>query len=329
MLDWAAATAASNAALDCLMSHPPRGIAYGALVLTAALWGSSGVVARGLLDGLPPVTLACLRWAVVLLGLLPFAWPERAAMRAALRSHFRTYAALALLGFAPQTCLVYFGLVGTTATLLGLLNSAIPVMIVAMLAAWRGRRPRPLETVGLTVSLCGVAFILAHGDLRALLALRFNPYDLLLLAAMCVWALYTIKLVERPGHLSLPAFIFLGALLGEAFAAPLLIAEWARNGLPPVDTSHLLGVIYLGTLPTLVAMLLFGYGVARVGAVQAGIFTHLVPVFTALFAAAFIGERLHAFHAAGFLLVAGGALLCCLRPDPVLSSRAAPRAPAK
>jgi drug/metabolite transporter (DMT)-like permease len=310
------------------MASSPRGAAYAALVLTALLWGSSAVVARGLLDALPPVTLAFLRWTVVLLGLLPFAWPERVAMRAALRTHFRDYAALALFGFAPQTCLVYFGLIGTTATLLGLLNSAIPVAIVAMLAAWRGRRPRRLEAVGLAVSLTGVAFILSNGDPSALFALRFNPSDLLLIAGMGIWALYTIKLVERPDHLSLPAFIFLAALLGVAFASPLLIFELAVNGLPSIGAPQLLGVLYLGTLPTLFAMLLFSYGVARVGAVQAGIFTHLVPVFTALLAAAFLGERLQAFHAAGFVLVAGGAVLCCLRPDPVLSSPAAPRAPA-
>jgi drug/metabolite transporter (DMT)-like permease len=120
----------------------------------------------------------------------------------------------------------------------------------------------------------------------------------------------------------------LAALLGVAFASPMLVAELVVNGLPSIGASGLLGVLYLGTLPTLFAMLLFGYGATRVGAVQAGIFTHLVPVFTALLAAAFLGERLRAFHAAGFLLVAGGAVLCCLRPDPVLSSPAAPRAPA-
>jgi len=311
------------------MSSSSRAGAYGALVLTAALWGSSAVAARGLLDSLPPVALAYLRWSVVLLLLLPFAWPERAAIAAALRAHPLAYATLAALGFAPQTCIVYFGLVGSSATLLGLLNSAIPVMIVALLAAWRGRRPRPLEMAGLTLSLCGVAFILARGDLSALVTLRFSPSDLLLLAAMVVWALYTIKLTERPGTLSLPAFIFIGALLGEVFAFPLLIAEWAAKGPPLLETSHALGVLYLGTFPTLIAMLLFGYGLIRVGPVQAGIFTHLVPVFTAIFAAAILGERLQPFHAAGFVLVAGGAVLCCLRPDPVLSSRAAARPSAK
>jgi drug/metabolite transporter (DMT)-like permease len=307
------------------MTLAPRGAAYAALVLTAALWGSSAVAARGLLDTLPPVALAYLRWSVVLLLLLPFAWPERRAIVEALRAHPRAYAFLTLLGFAPQTCIVYFGLVGSSATLLGLLNSAIPVMIVGLLAVWRGRRPRSLEMAGLALSISGVAFILARGDLPALVTLRFSPSDLLLLAAMVVWALYTIKLTERPGKLSMSAFVFIGAVLGELFALPLLIGEIMFHGLPSIGLAQTLGVLYLGTFPTLLAMLLFGYGVVRVGAVQAGIFTHLVPVFTALFALVILGERLQPFHAAGFVLIAGGAILCCLRPDPVLSSRAAVR----
>jgi drug/metabolite transporter (DMT)-like permease len=311
------------------MSYPPRSVAYTALVLTAALWGSSAVAARGLLDTLPPVALAFLRWIVVIVCLVPFVWKERRAMMDAMRTDFRAYATLALLGFAPQTCLVYFGLVGTTATLLGLFNSAIPVMIVVVLALLHGRRPSRLEASGLAISSLGVAVILARGDPNALFALRFSPSDLLLLAGMGIWALYTVKLTERPAPLSLPAFVFVAAILGLAFITPLLAAEIAAKGLPAIGLHEALGIFYLGTLPTLVAALLFAFGVARVGALQAGIFTHLVPIFAAVLAALFIGERLHPFHGAGFLLVAGGALLCCLRRAPVLSSPAPARVPAK
>jgi len=66
-------------------------------------------------------------------------------------------------------------------------------------------------------------------------------------------------------------------------------------------------------------MLLFAHGIRRVGPVQAGLFTHLVPVFAALLATLLLGERLHAFHAAGFALVAGGAILGCLRPESTLA----------
>jgi drug/metabolite transporter (DMT)-like permease len=81
-------------------------------------------------------------------------------------------------------------------------------------------------------------------------------------------------------------------------------------------------------LPSLAATLLYTFGVARLGAVRAGIFTHLVPVFSALFATMFLGETLYAFHAFGFVLVAGGAILCCLTSPPMLSSRATAQADA-
>jgi drug/metabolite transporter (DMT)-like permease len=64
----------------------PRAQAYGALVLTAALWGSSAVTARGLLDTLSPAWLSALRWVVVLVALVPFVWRDRAAIAGAFRA---------------------------------------------------------------------------------------------------------------------------------------------------------------------------------------------------------------------------------------------------
>jgi drug/metabolite transporter (DMT)-like permease len=84
----------------------------------------------------------------------------------------------------------------------------------------------------------------------------------------------------------------------------------------------LLGLLYIGAVATLVSAVLFSYGVERVGAVRAGILIHLMAVFSSVFAALFIGEKLYLYHAAGFILVAGGAILGCLKPEPVLSSRA-------
>ena len=138
-----------------LRALPPRTLAYAALVLTAALWGSSAVTARGLLDTLPPAWLSALRWVVVLAALAPFVWRERAGIARAFRHDLRSLATFALIGFAPQTWLVYLGLEGTSAINLGLLNSAIPVLIVAVAAVLHHRRPRPLELAGLALSSWG------------------------------------------------------------------------------------------------------------------------------------------------------------------------------
>ena len=298
-----------------------RALAYAALVCTTALWGSNGVVSRAMMDTVPPLVLAAARWAVVFVVLLPLAWRERRAISQSLRRDWKLLTSLALLGSAPQSALVYSGLAASSAIHLGLLNSTIPVLIILISWGWYARRPRRLEGIGLGVSLIGVLLILAHGDLRALLHLQFNHGDLLMLGAMVIWAIYTLRLKDRPPALSLFAFVFALALIGELITLPLAALQWMHAGGVHLGARELLGLLYIGSVATLVSAVLFSYGVERVGPVRGGILIHLMPVFSSLFAALFIGERLYLYHAAGFFLVAGGAILGCLRPEPVLSSQ--------
>ena len=300
----------------------PRVLAYLALICTTALWGSTGVVSRALMDTIPPVVMAAARWGVAFAVLLPLVWPERGNIVLALRRDWKRLLFLTAAGGAPQSALVFTGLAKSTAINLGLLNSTIPVLIIAISWGWHARRPRRPEGIGLAVSLVGVLLILAHGDLRALLRLQFNSGDLLMLGAMLVWAIYTLGLQNRPQSLSLFGFVFVMALMGVVLTLPFAAFQWVQAGGVHLGARELLGLLYVGALATLVSTALFSYGVQRVGAVRAGILIHLMPVFSSVFATLFIGERLLMFHAAGFVLVAGGAILGCLRQEPVLSSRA-------
>ena len=299
-----------------------RALAYAALVCTTAIWGSNGVVSRALMDTIPPLVMAAARWAVAFAVLLPLVWPERRALAHSLRCDWKLLLALALLGSAPQSALVYTGLSASTAIHLGLLNSTIPVLIILISWAWYARRPRRLEASGLALSLAGILLILAHGDLRALLHLQINPGDLLMLGAMVTWAIYTLRLKDRPPSLSLFAFVFAQALIGELLTLPFAALQWVRAGGVHLGARECLGLLYIGAVATLVSSVLFSYGVERVGAVRAGILIHLMPVFSSVFAALFIGEQLLPYHAVGFVLVAGGAILGCLRPEPVISFQA-------
>ena len=300
----------------------PRALAYLALIATTAMWGSTGVVSRALMETIPPLVLAAARWGVAFAVLLPLVWAERREILRALGRDWGRLLLLTLAGGAPQSALVFTGLAQSTAINLGLLNSTIPVLIILISWGWRGRRPRRLEGIGLATSFAGVLLILAHGDLRALLQLQFNAGDLIMLSAMLVWAIYTMGLQDRPRSLSLFAFVFVMALMGELLTLPFAALQWHYAGGVHLGARDWLGLVYIGALPTLVGTALFSFGVERVGAVRAGILIHLMPVFSSVFATLFIGERLYAYHAAGFVLVAGGAILGCLKPEPVLLSEA-------
>src|SRR4051812_46395722 len=305
---------------------PSRLPAYGALVLTMALWGSNPSVSRLVLEAVPPVALAWSRWFVVLLAVSPMVWPERQAMGASLRTEWKTLLSFGLLAGAPQSVVIYKGLEWSSAVNLGLFNSAIPVLILVLGALFWGKPIRRLEAGGIGVSLAGVLVILFQGSPEKALAFALNPGDVVLFAGMVLWALYTLKLVDRPRTLSPQALVFLIAALGLLAATPLLVMEALVVHPPRLDGLTTLALVYIGLGPTLGAMLCFNYGVERVGAVRAGVLVHLMPVFASLFAVLLLGEHVHLFHAAGFGLVAGGALLALNAPTRLLSSAPAGKA---
>ena len=113
-------------------SNPSRAPAFAALIFTMALWGSNATVAKLMLGVYGPLTLTWMRWVVVLTITAPFAWHERHALRAALTTHWRALLLLALIGGMLQNSLVFYGLNQSTAMHLGLLNSAIPVLLVVL-----------------------------------------------------------------------------------------------------------------------------------------------------------------------------------------------------
>ena len=290
-----------------------------------ALWGSNATVAKLMLGVYGPLTLTWMRWVVVLTITAPFAWHERHALRAALTSHWRPLLLLALIGGMLQNSLVFFGLNQSTAVHLGLLNSAIPVLILLLGWLLMQERLHGKEVTGVLISAVGVLVILFQGNLAALSQMQMLSGDPLMLLGMTFWALYTLNLNRRPMTISITVLMFVIALASLPVGLPLVLYEISGHPLPAFAWLPFAGLVYMSAATTLFAMVLYGYGVRRVGPAQAGVFIHLMPLFACLFAALFAGEILHLYHAAGFILVASGAIIGCYRPAPALS--APPAAP--
>jgi drug/metabolite transporter (DMT)-like permease len=288
--------------------HSHRPVAYACLLLAAALWGSNPVVARLIGDAIPPMTLSWCRWLLAACLLTPAVWAERRQIARALRRDWRVLLPLSWLATVPQSALIYKGLETTTAVNVGLLNSTVPVLIV--LAGWLcfARSMLSREIGGIAVSFMGVAVMLFQGSLDRALSLSLNLGDLFAFGGMLTWAFYSLML-KRPPQLSLPAFVASLALCGIVSTFPIMMAEVLLDRAPRFDLISLAALAYIALGPTLCGMLAYSHGVERVGALQAGLFVHFMPVFASLFAVLLLGEQLHLYHLAGFALIAGGALI--------------------
>ena len=123
-----------------------------------------------------------------------------------------------------------------------------------------------------------------------------------MLAAVVTYAVYTAVLRERPAVHGL-SFVSATFAIGAALLLPFYIAEglWSRP-LPLTEVS-VLAIGYVAVFASILSYLAYNRTVELVGANTAGLTAHLVPVFGTLLAWVFLGERLHAYHAAGIALI--------------------------
>jgi len=269
------------------------------------MWSGNIVIARSVAGVVPPLALAQLRWTFAFLIILPFAWRHLKGDMPALRARWRIIVLLGALGIGAYNTLVYVGLQSTTAVNATVLSSIFPMVIAAAGFLLYRDRLTPAQFVGILVASAGAATVLSGGDVRALLALRFTPGDLWVLASQLAYATYTVKLRERP---SVHPLSFLAALffVGQLLLIPFSVGEALAGRTVPLGMETLLAVGYTAIFPSIIAYLCFNRGVAILGSNRAGPFFHLIPIFGSLMGVSFLGESVGVHHVAGWLLILGG-----------------------
>ncbi len=280
---------------------------YLLLSVTSLFWSLNWVIGKAVVGTISPLSLTFIRWAIAVAAMMPFAWPLVREHWPVIRRHWRTIAWIGFWGTGLHNAFAYVGLHYTTATNGVILNSSIPVMIIV--TGWLIYRDTitRVQALGVAVSLAGVLSVLTGGDLSVLATLTLNRGDLIVIAGMVFWAVYTVLLRTRPAELPGLALLACCGVVGLVLLAPLAAAElllW--GGRVEFTPASVAAMLYVGTFPSFVGYVFWNRAVAEVGSNVAGIFIHLMPAFGSLLAWIFLGERLHAFHLAGIALILAG-----------------------
>ncbi len=282
---------------------------YVALALAVLLWSSNFVIGRAVRDDVTPVTLNFLRWAIALVVLLPFTLRDLRTHRATLLEHWKLIALLGLTGIAAFQTLCYVALTTTTALNTILLLSLAPLAIVLVSRAALGERVTRHQATGLAISLGGAAVLILRGDPATLVEMRFHTGDLWMLVAVVLWAVYSVLLMRRPAQVPPLALHTCSVLSGTLWMLPAFAWQACAGDALPAGTGAWAAVGFIAVFSSAIAHGLWIRGVAAIGPNRASVFLHLMPVFGAVLAMAFLGEALGSFHVAGSALVLGGVVL--------------------
>jgi drug/metabolite transporter (DMT)-like permease len=290
--------------LDFKINNHP----YLLLTLAVLLWSGNFILGRAFHSDIPPVALAFWRWVCASLLIsgpalkyLRRDWPM-------IRRHWPIVLLLSSVGVAAFNTLVYSGLQYTQAINAFLMQSLMPILIVVFSFLIFGERVRPLQTVGILISLCGAVTIIARGDLGILAGMEFNHGDLLIAAAIICYAVYSVMLRKRPAIHPL-SFITITFWTGSAIILPFYLWETIYVRTLQLQPATYLVIGYVAVFPSIVSYLCYNRGVEQIGANRAGLFIHLMPVFGSLMAILLLGETFYWYHAVGIGLIATGLYL--------------------
>jgi len=278
--------------------------------LTTFFWGGTFVAARYAVGEAPPFFAASCRFIVASIVLVSLtAWyARRDKLSFPVPQNLRQLAGLFSLGLTGvflYNAIFFTGLKLTTATNGALIVSINPMLTAVLSSLWLREKVSLTQAAGLLLSLLGVAIVIAKGSLGVIANLSFNRGDLIMLGAPLCWAIYSMlgkKLLSTFTPLAATAY---ASVFGALLLTPAAFLEHAAIGgaLPGFSWLGWLAILQLALLGTVVGFVWWYQGVQQIGTARAAAFVNLVPLFGALQAALFLGERLIAAQLFGGLLV--------------------------
>jgi drug/metabolite transporter (DMT)-like permease len=286
----------------------------GLAVLATIVWSGNFIVARKVINDIPPVALAFFRWLCASIIIAPFAFKSFIAEQKELKPSLSFLFWTALFGVTLFNTFVYvaghyspainLALIGTTSS---------PVMSIILAAIFLKERISIIRIFGLAICIVGIVLLLSQGSWEKLRGFHFSPGDWWILAAALSFAIYNIFVRKKPATISPLNFLFLTFTIGTLLLLPAWL--WEARTAPVVNWNWnlFLIILYLGAGTSVLAFLLWNAAIRKLGAGRTALFGNLIPVFSTLEAVWLLGEQITTIHIISGLLVIGGLVIANLQ----------------
>jgi len=291
---------------------------YGYLSAIAAtlFWSGNFTIARGVVDNIPPVSLAYWRWTTAIIILAPFAIKSLISDWLIIRRHFFYLSITSILGVSLFNTLIYIAGHSTSAINMSLIAITFPIFIIIISRFIFNELITLNKGLGILLVISGVIILITKGDLSVLKTISFVTGDLWMLLAAISFALYSILIKHKPADLGTRSFQLSTFIIGLLFLTPFYIWESVSTGfqIQTLDTNIFYSILYLGVFASLFSYILWGKAVELLGSTKPAMIYYTLPIFSGLVAYLFIGEKIENIHLISMLLILIGVLTAI--PEP-------------
>jgi drug/metabolite transporter (DMT)-like permease len=295
---------------------PQFGMPDIAMIVMATGWGLNFLVIKVALFELSPLVFTSLRHiGASILLLIPFAL-RRGSLRLS-RRDWLWILALGLIGVTIHQPLAMYGTAYTTAGNAGLLLSSTPVFVALINHFIRWEQLERRAWFGVGISFLGMACVIGGAGSGFTLSSVTLVGDLICIAGAVMWALYTVlaqPLLKRYDSANLSALILVaGTIPLLVLSTPQFLSQDWTN----VSSGTWTGVAYSFVVSIAIGNVIWNWGIQKLGAARASIYSNLSPAIALAAGAWFLGDQLTPLRVAGATIVIIGIYLA--RSSVVLS----------
>jgi drug/metabolite transporter (DMT)-like permease len=276
----------------------------GLLLLMVTIWGANYTVVKVAFREMPYLAFNATRLVVASLAFVAVlgrdGWPRLT------RRDWLQLAALGAIGHFIYQLLFMGGLSRTTVSNSALVVGCSPV-VTSLVSAWVGHeRVQKAQWAGVALSMAGVYLVVGRG---AELHGAHLVGDLLMLGAVCCWAVYTVG--SRSLLTRMPPLVVTGlsTILGTLMYAPIALPDLARTPWPALSPGVWAAILYASILSLNVSYLIWYTSVLRIGNVRTSAWSNLIPLIAIAIAALVLGERVTGATLAGAAAILSGVTL--------------------
>ncbi len=278
-------------------------------IIATLIWSGNYIVARGLKESIPPVSLAFWRWMVAIIVFLPFALKQLILEWKWVKRNFLFLSIISILGISIFNTLIYIAGQTTTAINLSLISITFPIFIVLIARLFLKEAISINKIIGIIIVVFGVLLLVTKGNITEVFLINFVIGDFWMLLASLIFAIYSILLRYKPKEMSLLPFQLITFIIGTLYLLPFYIWEYTSSESVVLDKTTIGSILYVGIFASLIAFILWNKAILQVGATKAGLIYYTIPLFSGFFAYVFLKEKITVIHLYSLFLIISGILI--------------------
>ena len=261
------------------------------MLLVVAIWALNISLVKVALAEIPPLPFNGIRLLLAAAVLLALLLLTEKSLRLRRKDLFK----IVLLSFSGYALYQYLFISGISLTSAG--NTAVifgstPIMISLLSSFFKQERITPLGWLGIALGFAGIYLVVSGGAGGFALSLRTWKGDLLLFAAVFLWAHYSVSARPLLKVYSPLKFTAVTMALGALMFLPFAIGPLRKTPLAAVSAKAWLCLLYSGVIALSLALVLWFFSVRRVGNSQTAVYSNLQPLLAVGFAWQLLGENI-------------------------------------